>query len=169
MCTWNFFIIRRGLEFSQWSMSEGKCDGLSWQLWRWKWARQVRMLLSTGVELNLTQVQDRWAKATVITATHSKAFSSMRAHWAEKISCQRKMFSIFPTVQFSNLADFYIYLTLISLSKINLYHRFKLWSRSARFSDDLQIWNGQIVQNGVLFHPSSCEDCFPSWNSQFRL
>ena len=45
----------------------------------------------------------------------------------------------YPTVQFSNLADFYVYLTLISLSKINLYHRFKLWSRSARFSDDLQI------------------------------
>ena len=44
-----------------------------------------------------------------------------------------------PTVQFSNLADFYVYLTLILLSKINLYHRFKLWSRSARFSDDLQI------------------------------
>ena len=44
-----------------------------------------------------------------------------------------------PTVQFSNLADFNVYLTLISLSKINLYHRFKLWSRSARFSDDLQI------------------------------
>ena len=74
-----------------------------------------------------------------------------------------------PTVQLSNLADFYVYMTSISLSKINLYHGFKLWSRSARFSDDLQIWNGQIVQNGVLFHPSSCEDCFPSWNSQFRL
>ena len=44
-----------------------------------------------------------------------------------------------PTVQFSNLADFYVYLALILLSKINLYHRFKLWSRSARFSDDLQI------------------------------
>ena len=44
-----------------------------------------------------------------------------------------------PTVHFSNLADFYVYLTLISLSKINLYHRFKFWSRSARFSDDLQI------------------------------
>ena len=94
-----FSIIRRGLEFSQWSMPEGKCDGLSWQLWRWKWARQVRMLLSTGVELNLTQVQDRWAKATVITATHSKAYSSMRAHWAEKISCQRKMFSIFQVAE----------------------------------------------------------------------
>ena len=80
----------------------------------------------------------------------------------------RLKFSI-PTVQLSNLADFYVYLTSISLSKINLYHGFKLWSRSARFSDDLQIWNGQIVQNGVLFHPSSCEDCFPSWNSQFRL
>ena len=48
-------------------------------------------------------------------------------------------FSQEPAVQFSNLADFYVYLTLISLSKINLYHRFKLWSRSARFSDDLQI------------------------------
>ena len=45
----------------------------------------------------------------------------------------------YPTVQFSNLADFYVYLTLISLSKMNLYHRFKLWSRSARFRDDLQI------------------------------
>ena len=55
-----------------------------------------------------------------------------------------------PTVQFSNLADFYVCLTLISLSRINLYHRFKLWSRSARFSDDLQIWNGQIAPNGVL-------------------
>ena len=44
-----------------------------------------------------------------------------------------------PTVQFSNLVDFYVYLTLISLSKINLYHRFKLWSRSARIRDDLQI------------------------------
>ena len=31
-----------------------------------------------------------------------------------------------PTVQFSNLADFYVYSTLISLSKINLYHWFKL-------------------------------------------
>ena len=29
-------------------------------------------------------------------------------------------------MQFSNLADFYVYLTLISLSKINLYHRFSL-------------------------------------------
>ena len=28
-----------------------------------------------------------------------------------------------PTVQFSNLADFYVYLALILLSKINLYHR----------------------------------------------
>ena len=74
-----------------------------------------------------------------------------------------------PTVQFSNLEDFYIYFTLILLSKINLYHRFKLWSRSAKFSDDLQIWNGQIVQNWVLFHLSSCEDCFHSWNCQFRL
>ena len=44
-----------------------------------------------------------------------------------------------PKVQFSNLADFYVYLTLISLNKINLYHRFKLTPRSARFSDDLQI------------------------------
>ena len=44
-----------------------------------------------------------------------------------------------PIVQFSKLADFYVFLTSISISKINLYHRFKLWSRSARFSDDLQI------------------------------
>ena len=30
-------------------------------------------------------------------------------------------------------------LTFISFSKINLYNRLTLWSRSARFSDDLQI------------------------------
>ena len=39
----------------------------------------------------------------------------------------------------------------------------------ARFSYDLQIWNGWIVKNWVLFHLSSCKDCFPSWNSQFRF
>ena len=44
-----------------------------------------------------------------------------------------------PTVQFSNLADFCVYITLKSLSKINLYHRMKLLSRSARFSDNWQI------------------------------
>ena len=49
------------------------------------------------------------------------------------------------------------------------YHRFKFWSRSARFSDYLQIWNGQIGQNWLLFYFSSWEDCFTSWNSQFRL
>ena len=30
------------------------------------------------------------------------------------------VFTVNPTVQFSNLADFYVYLTLITLSKINL-------------------------------------------------
>ena len=78
-------------------------------------------------------------------------------------------FILLPTVQFSNLAHFYVYLTLILLSKINLYHRFKLWSRSAKFSDDLQIWNDQIVQNCALFQLSSCRDCFNSWNRQFQL
>ena len=36
-------------------------------------------------------------------------------------------------------------LELFSSSKINLQQRFKFWSRSASCSDDLQIWNGQMV------------------------
>ena len=69
-----------------------------------------------------------------ITYQISKAFLSFGGKIGFDIKC-----SVKPTVQFPNLADFYVYLTLISLSKINLYHGFKLWSRSARFSDDLQI------------------------------
>ena len=45
---------------------------------------------------------------------------------------------------------------------------FKLWSRSASCSDDLQIWNGKMVQNWVLFQLRSCRDRFHSWNSQFQ-
>ena len=62
-------------------------------------------------------------------------------HWRYQ-NTARSIFKVLlhiPTVQLSNLADFYVYLTLISLSKINLYRGFKLCSRSARFSDDLQI------------------------------
>ena len=42
-------------------------------------------------------------------------------------------------------------LALFSISRVNLYHRFKLWSRTASWLQESEIWNGQNAQNCLLY------------------
>ena len=107
--------------------------------------------------------------------SQDQGFSHQPSDFTKKLRCKMPIWNGFTGMTVSMRTVFQIQNMTKTVCLI-LYHFilhqdiFTVFSHSAVFKfGGFYVYLTQIFQNWVLFHLSSCEDCFPSWNSQFRL